>query len=154
MQQTEHYGYQIILADAASLVAGVGAANGSFFLGGYLAGGPVIHLANGNGSKALASLGLRFALPASGILIGVAIAESGCDPEGSDQCAWDALGHGAAGAAVGMLAASMIDYFILATKSRMVERPRALIEVGGLHANPILAPDARGGLTLGLGGSF
>jgi hypothetical protein len=83
------YGAPTAVADGLSLVL-MGSAWGTkqevlLFLGGagYLLGGPIGHLANGRGNRAVGSLGLR--MVATGIAGGAVFADfyltRGCDPD-------------------------------------------------------------------------
>ncbi len=150
---TKRYGVQILLVDAAAIGAAIGTEEGAVLLGGYLLGGPLVHVANGNPKTAFTSLALRAGLPLGGILIGAAAAESDCADSEEMFCG---LGHVAVGAFVGMLTASVLDAAVLAKKTETVEgagRP-SLIKVRGVAANPDLRVTRAGSVTFGLAGSF
>ncbi|HUH01382.1 MAG TPA: hypothetical protein VML75_05260 [Kofleriaceae bacterium] len=143
------YGWQILLADLAAIAAGAATDEGEITLAVYLGGGPVIHLAHGNVGSAMGSLALRAGLPLAGALLGIAIEEPSC--EGEFLCGFGGM---IIGGTLGVLAASAIDIGVLAKKSRRVERPRGLIQVGSINANPSLAPTLDRGMSLGLSGTF
>lgn len=138
------YGWEIMLVDAGAFaLAYAGGASESdavtvIALGAFVAGGPVVHVAEGNGGRALLSGALRLGLP---LALG-AIAGASCDEEDNDE--WfgclAAVGGGAlGGAAIAML----VDYVFLA---HAPERPP--------RVQVAVTPRREGGLTVGLGGSF
>jgi hypothetical protein len=145
----ERYGWQILLADLAAIAAGAATEEGEITLAAYLGGGPVIHLAHGSPGRAMGSLALRAGLPLAGALLGVAIEEPSC--EGEFLCG---VGGLIIGGTLGVLTASAIDIGVLAKKSRRVERPRGLLRLGSIDANPSLAPTRDHGMSLGLSGTF
>src|SRR5262245_3787576 len=56
----EHwYGWQILLSDLASLTLGVASQQSIVFGAGYIAAPPLIHVLHGQGTRALASAGMR-----------------------------------------------------------------------------------------------
>jgi hypothetical protein len=68
------YGWQIMLADAASFLC-VGATEQEACLAGFALSGPVVHTLHGNPGRGIVSLGLRVGLPIIGGLIGSAAAD-------------------------------------------------------------------------------
>ncbi len=101
------------------------------FLGGagYLLSGPIDHLANGRGDRALGSLGLR--ILATGLATGAVFADfylhRGCDPDGGPPCGAPVVGLVTGGAL--MLGAAILDSAWLA------------------HGPATSAPAVRSGLT-------
>jgi hypothetical protein len=109
------YGAPAAVADGLSLAL-MGSAWGTkqetlLFLGGagYLLGGPIGHLANGRGDRALGSFGLR--MVAAGIASGAVFADfyltRGCDPDAGPPCGAPVVGLVAGGAV--MLGAAILD---------------------------------------------
>jgi hypothetical protein len=76
---------------------------------GYILAGPIVHLANGRGERALGSLGLR--LLAAGIAAGAVFMDfyvnRGCDPDAGPPCGAPIIGLVAGGAA--LLGAAILD---------------------------------------------
>lgn len=105
------YGAYTLATDGASLVLAVaggvldreGEGLVMAGLGGYLVGGPIVHLAHGNPGRSLLSLGTRAGLPVTVAFLGVA-AEN-CGGRG-DFCG---LGGAIIGFGLGMVAAVAID---------------------------------------------
>lgn len=143
------YGWQILIADVAAIAAGAATEEGGITVAMYLGGGPIIHLAHGSVGRAMGSLALRAGLPVTGMFLGIAIEEPSC--QGEFLCGFGGM---VIGGAIGVLAASAIDIGILAKKSRRVERPRGLLQLGSINANPSLAPTPDRGMSLGLSGTF
>jgi hypothetical protein len=145
------YGWEILAADAASLlvsVIGSGADrsdSGAFaFVGlfGYVAAPPVVHLFHHQSGRALASMGMRLGLPVLGVVVGVA-ASSGCEDDGEfDFCQ---LGWGAVGLLVGTASAIVTD---VALAREPVPRASA-----GLQLIPQVLVSEREA-RIGLAGSF
>ena len=109
------YGAPAAVADGVALVL-MASAWGTkqeallFFGGaGYLLGGPIVHLANGRGERALGSLGLR--LLAAGLATGAVVADfylrRACDPDAGPPCGAPVTGLIAGGAL--MLGAAILD---------------------------------------------
>ncbi len=147
---TERYGYQIALADGAAIAAGLATENGGAMIGLYLAGGPIIHFSHGQVGRGFLSLGLRVGLPYLGAIVGAAVGESNC--QGVDDEWFCGVGELLLGGALGAVAASVIDWTVLAKKTTTMER-ESLFQVGSVRANPNLGV-TRGGVSLGLSGSF
>lgn len=164
------YGYQTLIADGASLGAMLlGSASPAFGyvgVGGYLAGGPIVHFANKNPGAAVTSMLMRPLLPVLGAVIGYAAAGS-CrerpnEPGEIDifgDCFLHGVGEAAIGALVGMSIAVTIDAAALARGERPVERAHeheAKKVDGRVHVTGV-APsyDPRSGTaSVGLGGTF
>lgn len=162
------YGYQTLIADGASLGAMLlGSATPAFGyigVGGYLAGGPIVHFANKNPGAAVTSMLMRPLLPVLGAVIGYAAAGT-CREKPNQPGEFDILGncflHGvgeaAIGALVGMSIAVTIDAAALARGERPVERPQEAKKIDGrVHVTGV-APsyDPRSGTaSVGLGGTF
>ena len=147
--QVERYGWQIGLLDTAAFLMVVSAAGsdsgGLAVVGGgtYLLGGPSVHAARGHAGRALGSLALRVGLP----LLGAQILQSGssCDPEFEDSCGDDDMGRKIVGGMAGVLAAGVIDWFILGKEEH---------KVGSARLQPSIAPTPGGGGQIGLMGVF
>lgn len=130
----DSYRWQIAVADAASVALLLSSTHGYSTVGAWacLLGGPAIHLANHEGGRAGASLGLRFGLPALGALSGIAIASAnanhGCSRDDQGRCdLFDRQLVGAVlGAGLGMLGAMIIDTTLLA-RPRVRHPPRAAV---------------------------
>jgi hypothetical protein len=90
----------------------------------FAVGGPTIHLIHREPWRALGSLGLRAGLPVLGGAFGIGFWSRCPPPEGDyGSCG---LGELVVGAAVGVLAASLIDGFSLARESRKAPRDVSL----------------------------
>ncbi len=132
-------------ADAVVLSAGALGA-------GYLGCGPATHLAHGRPTRALASFGIRAALPAIAILLTYALDRASNPDDGKDHSA-AGLGPAlfAAFAVPGSFAAALaIDHGILAT-------PDEATAPGGPSRAAIVYPSlsvARTSAVLGIGGAF
>lgn len=128
------YGWQTLAVDGASmtllltgaLVAGSSTRNEGMLgarvlvggsLLGFALGAPVVHVVNGEPGRAAGSLGLRVGLPAVGFMIGLAAAPSCSSSTGEYGPCLKVLDTAAAGAGLGMLAASMLDAWLLAHTS-------------------------------------
>lgn len=85
------YGWQILLADAASFAC-VGVTEQEACLLGFALSGPVVHTLHGRPGRGLASLGLRVGLPLIGALIGSAVAN--CPEEPPAPPPSNGNGHG------------------------------------------------------------
>jgi hypothetical protein len=109
------YGAPAAVADGLSLVLMASAwgtkQEALLFLGGagYLLSGPIDHLANGRGDRALGSLGLR--ILATGMATGALFADfylhRGCDPDVGPPCGAPVVGLVTGGAL--MLGAAILD---------------------------------------------
>jgi hypothetical protein len=147
----ERYGHYMLLADAATMSMSIAAESGELFLASYLLTGAVVHFANGEVGRGLGSIGLRAGLPLVGGLAGAAAAD-GCSGE---LCG---LGHIAVGMMLGMGTALVVDWVALARKSgperRHSKGTPTMFRFAGVRANPTLAPTRKGGLAMGLTGSF
>lgn len=157
------YGWQIVTIDSAVALAGMAGAFASseemaiLSLTGYLAGGPVVHMANGQRRRALGSLGLRAGLPLLAALVGSTLIEGHC--AGDD---WDcSLNETAGPLVVSAFVASSIDSLVLARKKKPMERPPGL-RIGRITATPnvsivrtgVRTGSAASGILLGLNGTF
>jgi hypothetical protein len=116
------YGYQILLADGASLgcvLLGAGTdSSGLPALGGvgYVFGGPIVHFAHGEVGRGFGSLGLRVGLPVLGVLVGVGGTSDDSGPDSPDGSAGgqEGLAAAAVGAMIGMVGAVVLDSAALA----------------------------------------
>jgi hypothetical protein len=99
---SEWYGWQILVADGAtfSLAGATGQGDIAF---GWIGTGAAVHVAHGHNGRAVASLGLRVALPVLGLYLGAASAQ-GCT--GEDLCG---LGPALIGGMIGMGIAEVTD---------------------------------------------
>ena len=100
---------------------------------GFAVGGPTFHLIHREPWRALGSFGLRTGLPVLGGAIGIGLVAS-CPPAGGDygNCG---LAELIVGAAMGVIAASLIDGLALAHESR--EEPNNL----RFSLTPFISPD-------------
>jgi hypothetical protein len=152
--RTAWYGYQTLVTDAvantllfASLANDntVGAYAG---IGVYAGAAPIVHLANGQYTRAALSLGVRVLMPALGVLIGYA---SYSKPTGPD--AWD-IGPGLGEVVLGFLGAvgaMVVDATALTYKTVKVAPPPP---ESAFSVSPQLGVDPRGGVRAGIGGTF
>ncbi len=140
-----HYGWQILVVDAATLTATYGALFaeevtlfGAAF-GGYVAGGPIVHAVRGNWGRALGSGAMRFLLPATGLVVGF----GGCSWEDNATC-HDPILY----ASIGVATASLIDALFLADDRPSPRRPDSDWQI-----TPSAMAGPRGG-SLGFTGTF
>jgi len=150
------YGWQILLADSAAVIAGVeatrigGGGSGGLELASvavYLAAGPLIHKAHDRGSTAAISLALRFlAVPIVG-LIGDTVGAQLCAPApNTDVRTHCEVTGGVVGIAIGVAGVSIFD------ASRSWTRP---VPDRGLALAPYLTTSGTGpGTVVGLVGRF
>lgn len=143
----ERYGLTIAAVDLGSLAGGI--AHPGISLSGYVLGGPLVHLSMGDSTKAMASLGMRLALPIAGGFIGGNLQD--CS-DGDSLC-------GVAGVILGGLmgigTALVVDWFVLAKKTVYVDEPmRPGIRLGSAHILPDLMISANGDTSLGVRGMF
>jgi hypothetical protein len=140
----EWYGWQIMLADAASIGvmfagANAGGQSGDTLMAlgatGFILGGPTVHVAHADYLAAGADVGLRAGLTFGGAYIGARL-----EPDGGEFAGFVGA---ATGVALGGLGAMVIDYALLST-SRHPEERREWVTV---------AP-TKGGAVVGLGGRF
>jgi hypothetical protein len=153
------YGWQTLSADAAAVALSIGVgqldakAGGYTFLGGYLLGGPTVHVFNKQYGKAGISLALRAGLPLTLGLGGLLVGSSQCKDDKDDgnnevviPC--DVV-LGATGAVVGiftgLVAGSLLDMAFLAKKKEPVQE--------GVSWSPVLTP-RQGGVMLGAVGRW
>jgi len=113
--ESEWYGWQILIADGATLGIAAATEQGELALG-WIGTGAVVHTAHGNYGRAVASVGLRVALPLLGASAGAASAQ-GCT---GDFCG---LGEVLVGGLVGMGAAEVID-LVMAKDEHEIAPPR------------------------------
>lgn len=151
--KSEWYGWQILTADATSMMVALGGTvsleNGKpAILGsiGYLVASPIIHGAHGNGGAALGSLGLRAGLPAVGTLAGIFIgAGSGHGESGM----YSAAVGGVSGFVLGVGLATFLDTAILAHE---VKKP-TVDEASKVQIRPNIAVSQKGA-QVSLSGAF
>jgi hypothetical protein len=105
------YGWQLMIADATSVVALLSPVP-SFAVPTFLLAPPLIHAANGEGRSAWLSLGLRSGIPLTAAGLGFLVAHSGtCDKDGcGGSLALDAF-------FVGMAMAAIVDDAVLTWKA-------------------------------------
>jgi hypothetical protein len=125
------YGAPILIVDAASYGCFLAAASSDALapmaapgVVGYLLGGPITHLAHGNWGRAGLSVLARGALPI------VTAAAASCEPDSGD-CVSNALSL----AAVGMVAATVLDTALLASEPEPAP-------ASSLSARPVLSLSA------------
>lgn len=110
----------------------------------YALGAPAIHLAHGNGRKALGSLGLRAGLPVAGAIAGMLIGAVACGNSDSDFVPCPVV-LGALGFVSGGVAAPIVDGTVVARETVTPPAERRL--------QAAFVPSASGG-TFVLGGRF
>ena len=145
----ESYRAQLVVADLAALGLLVVGADGvgppdvltQAAIGTYALGAPLVHLGNGHGLRAVASLALRVALPAAGAAIGVRL-------QGHSECTScidnpPPLVGLIFGLGVGGLTAVVLDYAV-------VGKPVKVTRSGWVPS----ATPLRGGATVGVSGGF
>lgn len=106
----EHYGWQIVIADAATTVLFVNG-QGKPGLALYALAGPMIHGAHEQAGRAMGSLALRLGLPVLSAWTWGWYAHSGCAPH-DDDCETD--GAVAIGLVLGFATAMVLDATVLA----------------------------------------
>lgn len=142
--ETKWYGWQTLITDGASLlvtpIVPVGGA------GGYLLGGPIVHIAHGRPATAAASLGVRIGAPLLGWFTGKALAAHECS-----SCSSRLVGgiYGVIGAGLGATAAVAIDAAVLGRKRAPIEQPRKTASV-----LPSAGPRREGGFDVGVVGTW
>lgn len=157
VEETSWYGWQVLVADGASLIvlpigAGVSQSEilGFAALGGYLLAPPIMHGARGRWGIAAASLGLRLGVPTVGLLLGAAVDSESC--RGGDFC----VEAGAAlGFVAGILGAVALDASLLSFEKVDVDAAsddRA--KRRGFAFTPTFTPRKDGGFAFGLGATF
>jgi len=145
--ETHWYGWQVLAADAAGIIGTIGcttAADSAVCVVPFMIAAPTVHLSHGRPLQALASLGLRVALPIAGAIIGAQAANC---TEGEWLCG---VGEAALGVLIGTVTASMVDAFSLSTEVR--ERPTATPSRLSFLAPSVSA--GPNGASFGLRGSF
>ncbi len=137
--RSDWYGYQTLIADGVAgaglvLTATVGgssrseAAAPSLLVGtlaSYALGAPIVHFANGEAGRGLASFAVRLAAPSVGAGLGFAAA-SGCSRNG-EAMNFCPLGGLVVGVGVGMAVASVVDASALAWKPAKKTEEKASI---------------------------
>ena len=161
-ERSHWYGGQILAVDGASIGGGlvVGLANpglgGSLFLGGYVFGGPIVHLAHRRPLAALGSLVLRVGAPTLGALTGWSIVRVA---GGNDN---DNLGNvvgagalGGLGLVLGYATAISLDCALLAHEDILLhpDHPDLPESAPGFTWTPSVAP-VRDGAVAGIVGRF
>ncbi|HSO41034.1 MAG TPA: hypothetical protein VLT33_51265 [Labilithrix sp.] len=155
------YGWQIMIADAASIATmAAGGAMGSstvgvIGVGGYFVAAPVVHGVQGRTGVAFGSFGLRAGMPMLGGFIGYAAAGSCSADERSAflGCLFHGWAEAMVGGLIGAAGAIVLDTALLAQGTHKVAQPRET----GVPKVTSLAPsfDPRtGAASMGLGGTF
>ena len=149
--ETSHwYGGQILAVDGAALGGGfaVGLASpgtgAALFLGGYVFGGPIVHLAHRRPLAALGSLALRVAAPTLGAMTGWSIVK--VSSGGSNEGLWNDAGAGVLaglGVVLGYAAAIAIDSAAIARED-VAAPPAAAPATGGRRGCRVAADLAAG----------
>lgn len=151
----EPYSVQIVIADAAGLLAAQVASTKTNlpwpFLGGWLLPSPIVHLAHGNPGRALGSLFLHAAMPVAGFFVGLEIA--GCHDNFLSEESTCSSRPAMWGLALGMLSATVIDAATLA-RLDAAQAPRAPPPEPGLTWIPTLTVGPRADLGLSWRGLF
>jgi len=126
--ETRWYGWQIILADAATVGLSLATKDGHVAAVGYVGAAPLVHLAHLQVGRAGISLALRVVAPLAGaalgygLLSGVDCRQGSLSSPSSACTAWGAAT--AIGAISGILAASVIDAALLAREDVPVDARR------------------------------
>jgi hypothetical protein len=152
------YGWQTLSTDAAALALGLGLGQvnpkvgGYTVLGGYLLGGPTVHILHGQYGRAGISLGLRAVLPLTLGLGGLALGSAQCDKQSDSSseipgmCSVLLGSLGAiTGGVAGIIGASALDMGFVARKQEPIKE--------GVSWSPVLAPQ-RDGVVLGAVGRW
>lgn len=134
------YGWEILAADAASGLAVAGTAGilrldigKAILIGsvGYVVGGPIVHLANGEGAGAARSLGLRLVLPVAVGMLGAGIGALAAGDGRSEICsserACGALFGGIIGAGIAIPIAMAIDWWNASTSHEASLAPLVVV---------------------------
>ena len=114
-------------------------------LSGYLVSAPLVHLSQGNRTRAAASLGIRVGVPLLGAAIGYRLGLRADDPTSDARCPDCPMTLAAGFATLGAGVAMLVDGFGLAW-----EHPEAPAPAW----TPTLAPGAQGGLSFGVAGTW
>jgi hypothetical protein len=138
------YGWQVMLADAATIGVTIASQNPYVFAGSYLIGAPVVHAVHERGGASVASLGLRVALPVVGGMLGSAAARCGHPNGDADFCGF---GEVIVGFGAGLLLASAIDAAALSWET-VPKKPESKLSL-----TPSFTPTKTGPL-FGLSGTF
>lgn len=139
------YGWQIMLADVASLVA---ASRGHGY--GLILGGPAVHALNGQSKRAWRSLGLRVGLPFAGALLGYGVALDRCGQPNARCSGLEGMALVGLGVGAGWLTASLVDAIYLARKPKQSRERRRMVK---LPVQPSVS-FVEGGAVLGVGSNF
>jgi hypothetical protein len=140
---TSWYGYQILLADAATLGLGLAAESPELLLAGYLAGPIIIHAVHRRKGLAALSPMMRLFLPALGIGIGTQFKT--CNANG-DECEMGGLFYGGG---IGVATALILDWGLGWEKSAPPPEPPRGFAVATAGVRP-----SGDGFTFVLGGTF
>jgi hypothetical protein len=150
--ETKWYGWQLLLADAASvLIMADGDAGIAIGIGGLLLGAPALHLANHNYVGAVASVAVRGGVALAIAGLASASAERPACMQGDPGCP---VGHvvddiGTAGLVLGLAAGGLVFAIVDDTLLAKVSVPR--VQPGRLA--PYVAPQS-GGFSAGFGAAF
>jgi hypothetical protein len=146
------YGWQTLVVDGAGLLVGaLAASNDSGGMAGvaslnYAVGAPIVHAAHGEGIRALASIGLRTALPGAVGLLAYAVSDNSSD----ESAIYGGIVLGAIGAMA--LDAGVLAYEEHCGCDRDAKAAKKSV-AKSFSITPSVAPRA-GGATLGVVGSF
>ena len=123
-------------------------------LGGYVLGGPIVHLAHGEIGRAAGSLGLRAGLPVAGAASGYLLVTATAGDCHGDLCGLTAVVFGALGGMLGVVAATIIDPAALAYEKVPDAKPAHAPKPRSVALAPLAGPRKEGGFEVGLGGTF
>jgi hypothetical protein len=140
---TNWYGYQILLADAATIGLGLVAESPALLFAGYVVGPIVIHALHRRKGLAALSPMMRLFLPALGIGIGTQFKT--CNANG-DECAMGGLFYGGG---IGVATALILDWSLGWEKSAPPSEPPRGFAVATAGVRP-----TGDGFTFVLGGTF
>ena len=149
------YGWQTLATDGAALglfYAAASERSGALAWSGvavYALGGPAVHLAHEHLGKAAGSLGLRVGLPvAGGLALGLALHKDCTGSSSEGECGIDETLGALAGAALGAIAAAVIDSAAIARED--APKPR---NAAGVTLSPHVSVQS-GSYNAGIVGSF
>ena len=143
---SQWYGWQILISDAA-VFSFAGLTHNAGVAYGWVGSGAIVHWGHGNVGRGLASAALRVGLPLVGLYLGAANAR-GCQGD------WCDLNDTVTGGLIGMGAAELIDFALLAHESAPTPAAaRAAQRSHGVEVSPVVRA-GRSGLGLDLVGRF
>jgi hypothetical protein len=141
------YGYQIMLADAASIGLGFATERAEVLLAGYLVAPIITHAVHRRVELAVISPVARLMLPLLGMTIGSHF--GGCNA-GGDECGMGGMIYGTG---IGVAAAVLLDWSLAWSRTPSPSPPPSTARSSGLAVTAGFAPTSKGA-SLVLGGQF